>query len=137
MPPKSLIGSCVSSLSNVLRYSARQLTSLPKKKLLNLESPFLWDMEPRCWALGARCFDTSRDESGINLDFRSLKLRPLRCLGKSGIEHTVTRLHIPRERIPQLHRCESLKPHTYIFTALICKEAFLMVISRCDIHTQR
>jgi hypothetical protein len=43
--------------------------------------------------------------------FRTLKMRPLSCLETLGTDHPETRCHIPEERMPQLHRCESLKIH--------------------------
>jgi len=45
---------------------------------------------------------------GLNLAFKWLKMKAACSFETSGTNHTATQRHIPEERSPEVHRCESL-----------------------------
>jgi hypothetical protein len=81
--------------------------------------PFLWDVTPCHWIIGARRFErplwfylqVSKWYSSCT--FQPLKMRLPCCLDTSGASHAAPLRHIPEERRNQLYRCPSLNMHSY------------------------
>ena len=96
-----------------------------------------WDLRSsRIWhcITGWSMPDVSRQRDGLifqgrmtSLDIRPLMIRQLCCLEKSGTDYPVTQCHIPQDRRPRLHCCQSLQP-THAFVDSISDNAFTVVL---------
>ena len=84
-----------------------------------LTCPFVWDVTPYHWMIGARRCERSLwfylqgSQWDHSCTFLPLNMRPPCCLETSGANHAVPRRRIPEERRRQLHRCESRKTRSY------------------------
>ena len=137
MPQNSWIGSCVSFLSKVLRYSARQLTTLLTKKgiyIWDLLSCGMWNHVTGRWVPVLRQFKW-RKFNKHRLPI--LEYEATTLSRKVGLRTPSDAIPCPKRTQTSTASLRKPKSYTRSFTTAIRKEAPLMVISCCDIKTQR
>jgi hypothetical protein len=91
-----------------------------------LTPPFLQDVAPRYWVIGARYFEAAQR---YLLQLSKCPMedpRLLRCLETSDVNQPVTTHLITQERRPHLHRCKSLESREEFLPAVRLKNSDIL-----------